>query len=220
MSAKILSVDDNEIIRFLVASALKPYDCLVCEAVNGEEGLAAALREKPDLIVLDNSMPVMDGIEMLSQLRKNAEFAATPVIMLTAWSDQDHLRQTTALGIRDYLVKPFTKVQLAEKVRGCIDLALKSGVNPPMETPGTPAQRPLRPAAASVSKAAAPGKKGGVPIPDNVIRIAKLVALREVDLDEIAVIVDHDKDLRRRNHAGQRGIGPQRHRGRISSGHG
>ncbi len=71
MSLKILSVDDSRTIRLIVGRALRPYDCLLCEAANGEEGLAAAAREKPDLILLDVTMPVMDGVTMLTKLKED-----------------------------------------------------------------------------------------------------------------------------------------------------
>lgn len=201
MPIKILSVDDNEIIRFLVTSALKPYDCIVCEATNGQEGLEAALREKPELILLDNCMPVMDGIEMLTQLRQNPEHAQTPVIMLTAWSDQEKVHQATDLGVRDYLVKPFTKFQLVEKVRRILSLTLKPGAKapapPPLAAPPPAATaKPLsRPAPSGNPKAAATAKEYGLSVPENVTRIAELVSHQEVDLDEIASIVDHDQAM-------------------------
>ena len=68
MSYKILTVDDSRTIRMIVKKAFKPYDCTLVEAENGMEGLAAATKEKPDLIVLDITMPVMTGIEMLGKL--------------------------------------------------------------------------------------------------------------------------------------------------------
>ena len=66
MPTKILSIDDSRTIRLIIGRTLKPYDCELHEAANGEEGLAVAAREKPDLIVLDITMPVMDGVEMLT----------------------------------------------------------------------------------------------------------------------------------------------------------
>lgn len=115
MAKKILSVDDSRTIRLIVAKAFRPYDCQVCEASNGEEGLAAAARERPDLILLDVTMPVMDGVTMLTKLREDGELKSIPVIMLTAESGRENVLQIARLGIRDYLVKPFKEDQLLEK---------------------------------------------------------------------------------------------------------
>jgi len=120
--SKILSVDDSRTIRFVVAKAFRPYDCTVCEASNGEEGLAAAAREKPDLILLDVTMPVMDGVTMLTKLKEDAELKSIPVIMLTAESGRDNIIYIPRLGVRDYLVKPFKEEQLIEKVSRVIPL--------------------------------------------------------------------------------------------------
>ena len=116
MPAKILSVDDSRTIRLIVGRSLRQYDCILCEAANGEEGLAAAAREKPDLILLDVTMPVMDGVTMLTKLKEDPELKAIPVIMLTAESGRDNVIHIARLGVRDYLVKPFKEDQLIEKI--------------------------------------------------------------------------------------------------------
>ena|ERR1017187_5024014 len=115
MATKILSVDDSRTIRLIVGRAFKPYDCTILEAANGEEGLAVAAREKPELIILDVTMPVMDGVTMLTKLKENPELKAIPVIMLTAESGRENVLQIARLGVRDYLVKPFKEDQLIEK---------------------------------------------------------------------------------------------------------
>jgi CheY-like chemotaxis protein len=190
MPPKILSVDDNPIICLLVTSSLRPYDCLVCEATDGEEGLAAADREKPDLIILDISMPVMDGIAMLTKLRQKVEYAQTPVIMLTAWSDQERVLQASELGVRDYLVKPFTKAQLVERAGRVVRLALKSGASAPAAiSPAVPL------ATASDLSLSDQGKNYGLLIPENVIRLANLVCHQDVDLEEIAKVIGEDEEL-------------------------
>jgi two-component system cell cycle response regulator len=71
MVTKILAVDDSKSIRMVIQGALRAYDCAFSEAANGEEGLAVAAREKPDLILLDITMPVMDGVAMLGALRRD-----------------------------------------------------------------------------------------------------------------------------------------------------
>ena len=122
---KILSVDDSKTIRMIVKRTFAPYDCTVLEAANGEEGLATAAAEKPDLIVLDITMPVMDGVTMLDKLKESADLKAIPVIMLTAESGRENVAYIAKLGVRDYLVKPFKDDQLIEKVKRVIALQPK-----------------------------------------------------------------------------------------------
>jgi len=126
MAKKILSVDDSRTIRLIVTKAFRPYDCQVCEASNGEEGLAAAARERPDLILLDVTMPIMDGVTMLTKLKENEELKSIPVIMLTAESGRDNVLQIARLGVRDYLVKPFKEEQLIEKAGRIFQLDKKA----------------------------------------------------------------------------------------------
>jgi two-component system cell cycle response regulator len=126
MPVKILSVDDSRTIRLIVIRAFMPYDCVVLEAANGEEGLAAAAREKPDLILLDITMPVMDGVTMLARLKENEALKQLPVIMLTAESGRDKVLQIAKLGVNDYLVKPFRTEQLIEKAARAVRLQRKA----------------------------------------------------------------------------------------------
>ena len=122
MPTKILSVDDSRTIRLIVGRSFKPYDCTVLEACNGEEGLATAAKEKPDLIILDVTMPVMDGVTMLTKLKEDETLKATPVIMLTAESGRENVLHIAKLGVRDYLVKPFKEDQLIEKAGRVVSL--------------------------------------------------------------------------------------------------
>ena len=125
MPIKVLSVDDSRTIRLIVIRAFMAYDCVVIEAANGEEGLAAAAREKPDLILLDITMPVMDGLTMLTKLKEDQELKQLPVIMLTAESGRDNVLHISQMGIHDYLVKPFKAEQLIEKAARVVALQKK-----------------------------------------------------------------------------------------------
>lgn len=126
MASKILSVDDSRTIRMIVARAFRPYDCTLCEAGNGEEGLVVATREKPDVILLDVTMPVMDGVTMLTKLKEDPALKSIPVIMLTAESGRENVLHIAKLGVRDYLVKPFKEEQLVEKVGRVVSLVKKA----------------------------------------------------------------------------------------------
>jgi two-component system cell cycle response regulator len=122
MGRKILTVDDSKTIRMIVAKAFKPFDCEVLEGSNGVEGLAVATREKPDIIVLDFTMPIMDGFEMLSKLKADADLKGIPVIMLTAEAGREQVLKIAKLGVRDYLIKPFKEELIVERVSRVIDL--------------------------------------------------------------------------------------------------
>lgn len=133
MSTKILSVDDSRTIRRIVTKTFSQFDCVIVEAGNGEEGLAAAAREKPDLILLDVTMPVMDGVTMLTTLKANLDLKAIPVIMLTAESGRDNVLHLAKLGVRDYLVKPFKEEQLLEKAGRIVTLEKKQPAATPCQ---------------------------------------------------------------------------------------
>jgi DNA-binding response OmpR family regulator len=133
MTFKILTVDDSRTIRMIVKKAFQNYNCDLFEAENGQEGLALAAREKPDLIVLDITMPVMTGVEMLAQLKADETLNLIPVIMLTAESGKDNVVNIVKMGVKDYIVKPFKGEQLIERARHLIDLKRNTAIADPAE---------------------------------------------------------------------------------------
>lgn len=116
MTLKVLAVDDSKTIRKIVAKAFAPYDCQVIEAENGVEGLAIAGKDKLDLIILDITMPVMTGTEMLQKLKAQPNLKDIPVIMLTAESGKENVINILKMGVKDYIVKPFKGEQLIDRV--------------------------------------------------------------------------------------------------------
>jgi len=112
----------NKTVRIIVRKTFKSYDCEILEAGNGVEGLALAAKAMPDLILLDVTMPVMDGVTMLTKLKADEALKAIPVIMLTAESGRENVLHIARLGVRDYLVKPFKDDQLIEKAGRVIAL--------------------------------------------------------------------------------------------------
>lgn len=125
MGLKILTVDDSKTIRMIVKKAFRPYDCQIVEGENGVEGLALAAKEKPDLIILDITMPVMTGAEMLAKMKEEPELKDIPVIMLTAEAGKDNVMKIVQMGVKDYMVKPFKGEQLIERVTNIMPLAEK-----------------------------------------------------------------------------------------------
>ena len=128
---KILSVDDSRTMRLMVKRAFRNFQCELFEAADGAEGLAAALANKPDLIVLDCNMPVMDGVTMLRNMRENAELKRTPVIMLSAEDSNEIISTVARLGVRDYIIKPFEDENLLSKVTRIINLKRKPETDQP-----------------------------------------------------------------------------------------
>jgi DNA-binding response OmpR family regulator len=122
MAYKILTVDDSKTIRMIVKKAFKPYNCELFEGENGVEGLAIAAKELPDLIILDITMPVMTGIEMLGKLKAENDLKDIPVIMLTAESGKENVMQIVKMGVKDYIVKPFKGEQLIERAKNILKL--------------------------------------------------------------------------------------------------
>ncbi len=115
---KVLIVDDEPDLISTVEHRLKFTDCQTVTASNGLEGLERAAAEKPDLILLDMNMPVMDGQEMLGRLRADPALKHIPVIMLTARCESQDITAASAHGVSDYVTKPFDFAELMAKIQG------------------------------------------------------------------------------------------------------
>ena len=113
---KILVVEDVDFNRDLLVQLLED-DYEVIEAVNGQEGVELAERERPDLILMDLSLPVMDGWEATRQLKANDDFRSIPVIALTAHAMKGDEEKALAAGCDDYLVKPLDEDELIAKIQ-------------------------------------------------------------------------------------------------------
>ena len=114
---KVLIVDDEALVRrgIVLGVDWSARGCVVVgEAANGEEGLAAVERYRPNLIITDVRMPRMDGIEMLNRLREQG--CRAHVIVLTAHSDFSYARSALQLGADDYLLKPFRDQELMNAI--------------------------------------------------------------------------------------------------------
>ncbi|MEA3224683.1 MAG: response regulator [Planctomycetota bacterium] len=124
--ARILLVDDEPDLVDTIQCRLEANNFDVIIACNGQEGLGKAVAEKPDLILLDTSMPVMNGHEMLDQLRKHPEGKDIPVIMCTAMCEPRDVAKASAYDIADYVTKPFDCTELIEKITKALE-SRKSG---------------------------------------------------------------------------------------------
>ena len=114
--AKILIVDDEPDCISIIQCRLEWCHYQVITATNGEEGLQTAEKERPDMILLDTNMPVMNGQEMLERLRKHPILKDTPVIMVTALCEKHDIAAASAIGVEDYVTKPIDFTNLIEKI--------------------------------------------------------------------------------------------------------
>ncbi|GGJ02508.1 response regulator [Alicyclobacillus cellulosilyticus] len=105
MAKKVLIVDDQLGIRVLLQEVLSQEGYETFAAANGQEALAVAVRERPDLVLLDMKIPGMDGLEILRCIRKAD--AAAKVIMMTAYGELDLIQEAMELGAIAYFTKPF-----------------------------------------------------------------------------------------------------------------
>ena len=117
---RILVVEDDEDILQLLVYTLESAGYEVVAVRDGGEGLEAARRRKPELVVLDLMLPTVDGFEVCRELKRTPETAATPVIMLTARGEEVDRIVGLELGADDYVVKPFSPRELTLRVRAVL----------------------------------------------------------------------------------------------------
>lgn len=113
----VLIVDDDVDVRNLVRAGLENRGIQVVEAVNGMEGYNAALRQKPDLVLLDILMPVMDGLTMCQRLRQKT---TTPILFLSSRDEERDIVEGLGLGADGYLTKPFRVGELVAHVEAAL----------------------------------------------------------------------------------------------------
>lgn len=113
---KILVIEDSKEIRENTAEILTMANYKVFTAKNGKEGVALAQKEKPDIIICDILMPVLDGYGVLHLLSKNPDTASIPFIFLTAKIERSAMRKGMEMGADDYLTKPFDDAELLNAI--------------------------------------------------------------------------------------------------------
>lgn len=107
MLKTILIVDDEQDLLTLIETRLKTYGFNVLTALNGEEGFRKAKEEKPDLILLDILMPIVDGVTMAANLRKDENTKKIPIVFLTSLVNEEEIQQKHKVGGEAFLAKPF-----------------------------------------------------------------------------------------------------------------
>jgi two-component system cell cycle response regulator DivK len=116
-SRKILVVDDNQDGRELVVKILKNRGYQMIEAVDGEEALEKAIAENPDLILMDISIPKLDGYEVTRRLKSQVKFKDTPIIALTAHAMKGDREKALEAGCDGYISKPIDIHELPDQIK-------------------------------------------------------------------------------------------------------
>jgi len=114
---KILVVDDNQDSRELVLKILRGKGHQLLEAVDGQDALEKVAAERPDLILMDISLPKMDGHEVTRQLKSDQRFASIPVIALTAHAMKGDMEKALAAGCEDYISKPINVREFYDRIK-------------------------------------------------------------------------------------------------------
>jgi two-component system cell cycle response regulator DivK len=117
MSKRILVVEDQPDNRQIIRDMLAPTDYEIIEAEDGEQALAAIANQRPDLILMDIQLPVMDGYTATSRIKSDPTMQSIPIIAVTSYALSGEEKKARAAGCDDYVPKPFSPRQLLAKIR-------------------------------------------------------------------------------------------------------
>ena len=117
MSKRILVVEDQPDSRQIIRDMLAGTDYEITEAENGEEALAAIAKQRPDLILMDIQLPIMDGYSATRLLKTDPALQSIPIIAVTSYALAGEERKARGAGCDDYVTKPFSPRQLLAKIR-------------------------------------------------------------------------------------------------------
>jgi DNA-binding NarL/FixJ family response regulator len=136
---KILVIEDEALTRENIALILRMEGYDTCTAADGRQGITSALRQQPDLILCDVTMPDTDGYSVLKAVREHPDMRGTPFIFLTARGDRAGLRHGMNLGADDYLTKPASATDILSAIRARLEReslrTAGSGFSPDFSTP-------------------------------------------------------------------------------------
>jgi len=117
MSKRVLVVEDQEDNRQIVRDLLTANDYEMTEAENGEEALAAVAKDRPDLILMDIQLPVMDGYEATRRIKADPSLSSIPIIAVTSYALSGDEEKARAAGCKDFVPKPYSSRHLLAKIR-------------------------------------------------------------------------------------------------------
>ena len=116
----VLVVDDDAFQHQIINNALRDENYNIISKLNGESALTWLLRTRPDLILMDINIPDYNGIEMLQKIKSYKHQVGVPIIMITSNQKRGMVIESLQTGAVDYIVKPFTRDLLVEKVRAAL----------------------------------------------------------------------------------------------------
>ena len=116
---KAIVIDDSRAIRMILANTLNELGYQVCQAANGKEGLATVNQENGSisLILVDWNMPEMNGLDFIKNLRLDPRFTSVPLMVVTTETEATQVMAAIEAGANEYVMKPFTKEIIADKLR-------------------------------------------------------------------------------------------------------
>jgi two-component system, cell cycle response regulator DivK len=117
MSKRILVVEDQEDNRQIIRDMLATTDYEIAEAADGEQALAAIAKQRPDLILMDIQLPVMDGYAATRRIKADPTLRSIPIIAVTSYALSGEVQAARAAGCDDYVPKPFSPRELLAKIR-------------------------------------------------------------------------------------------------------
>lgn len=117
MAKQALVVDDSKVVRTVCRRIMEALGYQVTEAEQGAEALEKCAAQKPDVILLDWNMPVMDGMQFLKAFRAKPEFSACPVIFCTTENDMAKIQAAMLAGANEYVMKPFDQEIISGKLQ-------------------------------------------------------------------------------------------------------
>ena len=120
MTKRILVVEDQEDLRGVLRTLLTGSGYAMLEAVDGETGVARAKSDRPDLILMDIQMPVLDGYEATRRIKADPDLAATPVIAVSSFAMKGDEEKAGAAGCDHYVTKPYSPMQLLRVIRSTL----------------------------------------------------------------------------------------------------
>ena len=129
---RILCVEDTKVIRDTIGQLLEVYGYKVASAKNGKEGVEMALQWRPNLVLMDLRMPIMDGYEAINEIKFNPQTRHIPIFVVSAWSSKRERDQARLAGADEFFVKPPDLNRLNEAIKIAV---ASSTQKPPLHTP-------------------------------------------------------------------------------------